>query len=167
MMTNTLDAFWADVCQPMLAQQGGNDGDVQAARNKVKAMLVSAGWCGADGVLSFVSPQDRRTAERQALVAVVSSVARSVAVRAQAAATQQPGMVPTVASVAMQAIETRQVVEMHTLSAATENPLAFAMAKVGDPCPKCQAPMTTISLANSRPALFCNKDKVVVPLPTA
>ena len=155
-ISGTFENFWQDL-ERKAKDQGVGDGDLSQVRRAVKNVLIAAGWADAAGNVEFLSEADKTACK----AAADAEVARVVPAMAQARTLNfTAGFHPT--KNALQASTATEMTAVSPVSAAF-NPV---LAKVGDKCPRCEGSMQAVGLVNERAALYCPKDRVVMPLPS-
>jgi len=165
-ITGTFDEIWNQGMEANAKALGVRDGDLPKVRAKVKNLFISAGWASPEGDVEFVSQLDAANA-LQAARKELSRVAERVAhegkvVRATAGTTPTKSQVLSASAGSDPTGPTTATIHTsHTIEAG-----AFApkMGKVGDRCPRCMGSMEPVGLANGKGAIYCTRDRVVVPL---
>lgn len=156
-ISSTFESFWQSL-EVKAKELGVGDGDLPQLRSGVKNVLVAAGWSNTSGKLEFLSASDQSACEAAAM-AEMQRVAPAMAQSRKLTFTS--GFNPTKHNLSASTTTT----EMASVSPVTS---AFSpmMAKVGDTCPRCSGSMQAVGLVNERSALYCPKDRVVMPLPS-
>jgi hypothetical protein len=159
-ITGTFDNFWSSI-EAKARELGAVDGDLPQIRIAVKNVLVTAGWADVSGIVNFLSETDKASA----LSAATAEVQRlSPALTQARKLTFTAGFQPTKGSLSASA-SASPVLEMSNVESVSSS-FSPQMAKVGDACPRCSGSMQPVGLVNDRSALYCPKDRVVMPLPT-
>jgi hypothetical protein len=157
-ITGTFDNFWSSI-EAKARELGAVDGDLPQIRSAVKNVMVTAGWADVSGSVNFLSKSDKASA----LSAATAEVQRlSPAITHARKLTFTAGFQPTKGSLSASA---SPVLEMSNVESVSSS-FSPQMAKVGDACPRCSGSMQPVGLVNDRSALYCPKDRVVMPLPT-
>jgi len=157
-ITGTFDNFWSSI-EAKAKELGVVDGDLPQVRTAVKNVLVTAGWADVSGIVNFLSDNDKAAA----LSAATAEVQRlSPAISQSRKLTLTAGFQPTKNSLSANTTTTLEMSNVESVSSS----FAPQMAKVGDACPRCSGSMQPVGLVNDRSALYCPKDRVVMPLPT-
>lgn len=154
-ISGTFEQLWQDL-EVSAKTAGIIDGDLDIVRSSVKNLLVTAGWADPSGVVSFVSTSDQATC-------------------VEAAKTELARLAPTLSTqrklVTAELSSHQNKMQVLSAGAATDftgtgvSASAPTMAKAGDRCPRCSGAMEPVGLVNDRAALYCDKDRVVLPLP--
>jgi hypothetical protein len=157
-ITGTFDNFWSSI-EAKAKELGVVDGDLPQVRTAVKNVLVTAGWADVTGIVNFLSDNDKAAA----LSAATAEVQRlSPAISQSRKLTLTAGFQPTKNSLSANTTTTLEMSNVESVSSS----FTPQMAKVGDACPRCSGSMQPVGLVNDRSALYCPKDRVVMPLPT-
>lgn len=157
-ITGTFDNFWSSI-EAKAKELGVVDGDLPQVRTAVKNVLVTAGWADVSGIVNFLSDNDKAAA----LSAATAEVQRlSPAISQSRKLTLTAGFQPTKNSLSANTTTTLEMSNVESVSSS----FTPQMAKVGDACPRCSGSMQPVGLVNDRSALYCPKDRVVMPLPT-
>lgn len=156
-ITGTFDNFWTSI-EAKAKELGVVDGDLPQVRTAVKNVLVTAGWADISGAVNFLSDKDKAAAV-SAATAEVQRLSPTIAQSRKL--TFNSGFQPTKNSLSA---NTTTSLEMSNVQSVSSN-FAPQMAKVGDACPRCSGSMQPVGLVNERSALYCPKDRVVMPLP--
>lgn len=161
-ISGTFDQLWTSDMESKAKALGVIDGDLHRVRASVKNLLVTAGWAANDGSLSFTSETDRSNAITASMQVLTSTAQRTAAERRVTVAPR--GSTPTKASI-LQASAAAPPQSASFSSASPVRVASFpALAKVGDRCPRCNGNMDPVGLVNDRGALYCPRDRVVLPL---
>ena len=158
MKKSNMETFWAKV-EPRARELGAQDSDNTILRSKVKNLLISASWGSPSGELSFLSDSDEANAISAAMDLVDEEAVKVVAVRHRANREIRVGCTPTATGVS-------QAVSASTFSPVGQAPVAPLPPPVtlDTRCPRCSSPMNTVGLANDGAAIYCSKDRIVLPL---
>lgn len=168
----SFESLWSRHLEPKAKAHGVRDGDVSKVRTAVKNLLVTAGWADQNGATSFGSIKDFNAC-LSAATQTIDRVAPPLAAERKLT-TVRAGFTPTKSqmlagsAVALPAATgewtpvTLESVPEVQVAAVTFSPL---LAKLGDKCPRCSGSMQPVALVNDRAALYCNRDRVVLPLP--
>jgi hypothetical protein len=163
-ITGTFEGIWKDGLEGDAQKAGVRDGDLHRVRARLKALFIRAGWATPEGNVDFVSEEDAANAliaARRELDTVASKVAHEGRVTRSVA-----GSSPTKSQVLSAAMRSEQ--QMATLHSSPQNEVSgsFAprMGQTGDHCPRCSSAMEPVRLANQRAALYCTRDRVVIPM---
>ncbi len=158
--TSTFESFWAQNLEPKAKAHGVVDGDLSRIRGAVKNLLISAGWATVEGAMTLSSDKDAANCLTAAAASVDATApfvaAERKVVRVSAGSTPTKGMLRASA-------DGDSVVDF--ASQTTVNPEFPVLASVGDACPRCKGSMEPVALANNKAAVYCNRDRVVLPLP--
>lgn len=155
---NTFDAIWQQM-EPNARELGIRDGDLPRIRSKVKSLFISAGWANKEGVVEFMNDLDAATA-LQAARKELERTARLVASEEAASKlVARAGSTPTKAQV----LSASSSVSLHSTGVSSGS-FSPRMGSVGDRCPRCHGSMEPVGLANGKTAIYCTKDRVVLPL---
>lgn len=158
-ISSNFESFWQSL-EPKAKGTGMSDGDLAHARSSVKNVLVAAGWSDSSGRIEFLSSADQAACENAAL-AEVQRIAPSLVQSRKLVFTD--GFHPTRHSLSAQTQPQAALAEMTPVVSSNFHP---TLAKVGDNCPRCSGAMQAVGLVNDRSALYCPKDRVVMPLPS-
>jgi len=152
--------LWATHLEAKALAAGAVDGDFQSIRVAARNVLVSAGWDDGQGALNFVSNTDLASCIKAAVEAVETSAHLASHHRLAARAQPVVGASATKAQV-LSAYSMAEFTSAQKAPVASFSPL---MAKPGDRCPRCSGSMEPVILVNDKPAVYCTKDRVVLPL---
>jgi hypothetical protein len=159
---SSFSQVWSKHLEAKAREAGAIDGDIPRLQNSAKNLMVSAGWTSPDGQCDFVSPQD--------LSACVQAAAEEIASTAQKLAGERRLRRLPVGSTTTKSQVTsgsaHQIGAAAELSSAqtTSSSAMPIMAKPGDRCPRCSGSMRSLGLVNDRAGLYCQRDRVVLPL---
>jgi hypothetical protein len=157
-ITGTFDNFWSSI-EAKAKELGVVDGDLPQVRTAVKNVLVTAGWADVSGGVNFLSDNDKAAA----LSAATTEIQRlSPTISQSRKLTFTAGFQPTKNRLSANTTTTLEMSNVESVSSS----FTPHMAKVGDACPRCSGSMQPVGLVNDRSALYCPKDRVVMPLPT-
>ena len=158
MIKSNMETFWAKV-EPRARELGAQDSDVAVIRQKVKNLLISAEWCTSNGDVSFLSKGDEANAISAATTLVDDEAVHVVAKRHRGNRELRIGCTPTANGVAT-------LMSASTFSPVGQAPVAPLPERVtlDTRCPRCSSAMGTIGLANDGAAIYCSKDRIVLPL---
>jgi hypothetical protein len=150
-INSSLEDFWAANFDGRAREHRLTRPQTDALRAAVKGTLIDAGWAKPDGTLAFSSKADANTAYKAAMrrfQPLAERLAREARVRSP---------LPVSASVSAPAN-----VPITSVNGSTFRP---GVPGVHDKCPRCSSQMEPVRLVNDRVAIFCSKDRVVLPLP--
>ena len=164
-ISGSFDNLWTSELEAKAKAFGVIDGDLSRIRATVKNALISADWALNDGSLLFSSENDKANAVKAAVEVLSAASQRQVAERR---VTVRPtvGSSPTKAQV-LQASTGVDSMSFSSVSTVKSGSFSPDMAKAGDKCPRCSGAMDPVGLVNDRAALYCPRDRVVLPLPPA
>ena len=152
----SMEDFWSANFEGRAREHRLTQPQTASLRAAVKGTLIDAGWAQPDGTLTFSSKAD-------AAAAYKASIRRfqPLAERLAREARVQVGSTPTRASVSASASAPANV-PLTSLNGSSFHP---GVPGLHDNCPRCSSPMQPVRLVNERVAIFCSKDRVVLPLP--
>lgn len=154
-ISSSYEDFW-QVLEAKAKELGLTDGDLPHVFTAVKNVVVSAGWADQTGAMSFLSESDKEACV-QASFAEIERIAPKL--EHERKLTFKSGFSPTKSNL-KPGTTTAQISSTGTLSSSS----LVAMGKPGDRCPRCSGSMQPVGLVNDKAALYCPKDRVVLPL---
>ena len=156
-ISGSFDDLWNSGLVDIAKKVGLSGSDIASIRSAVKNRFVSAGWADTNGNLDFVSDADAAFALGEAKK-IVDSRSRKVHASRTLNAHHNPSNSPTRTS--LSASSNVGLMDHPSVSVGSFSP---KLASPGDPCPRCNSTMEAVLLANNKSALYCTKDRVVVP----
>lgn len=164
MKNTTMEEFWTGV-EGRARALGAQDSDVAQLRSKTKNLLVSAEWSDTSGNISFSSDNDEKNAISAAVALIEDETGALIAKRQRSNRVIRAGYAPTSSAITAGVSQTE-------LTASTFRPAAETahMAELPGPvtmdsrCPRCNSAMQATGLVNNGTALYCSKDRIVLPL---
>lgn len=146
----TFQVFWTRHLEPKARRLGAQDADIEALKSKAKSLIVDAGWGDLAGKISCISKQDFSACLKASIENLGPSVQKVVTARQDRANT-------AAATVGINLSAST----MPTFQSANFNPV---MAQVGEACPRCSSAMIPVNLVNGRAGVYCQSDRVVLPV---
>ncbi len=157
----SFDQLWTSDLEAKAKALGALDGDLPRVRATVKNALISADWASNDGSLRFSSDNDQNNALKAAVEAMTSASQRAAAERK--VTVKHAGVAPTRSQVLL-ASASAPPTTFSSVSPVRTGAFSPESAKAGDKCPRCNSMMEPVGLVNERAALYCSRDRVVLPL---
>jgi hypothetical protein len=161
--TSSFDHLWTSELEAKAKSLGVIDGDLPRIRATVKNTLISADWAANDGTVTFSSEEDRNNAIKAA-VDVLTIASQRTAAERRVVVKPTVGSAPTKSQVLLASAGGDALTAFSSVSTVRTGAFAPEMAKAGDKCPRCNSSMEPIGLVNDRAALYCSRDRVVLPL---
>jgi len=156
----SFDPYWNERLVPTAMKLGAIDGDLPRIRTAVKNTLITSGWANVHEMVEVTSLNDYNACLKAALDTVARVTPNLVASRTVVKKTA--GMAPTKAALSASA-QPQSVVLQSTQHIAASFPTT---AHAGQTCPRCNSIMSAVTLANDQGAVYCRRDRVVLPLPS-
>lgn len=160
-ISGSFDDLWNSGLSDSAKRIGLSDADLATIRSAVKGHFIAAGWADQNGNLDFVSDADAAFALGEARK-IVDKKSKKVQASRKLSAHSNPSNAPTKTGISASTGGEMSVglLDRQNVSIGSFSP---KLAVPGDACPRCNGTMEAVVLANSKGALYCPMDRVVVP----